>query len=186
MGRNIEEMGLEELWELFPIILRPYDSRWKKWAEDEIDILKGLTGDLASNIYHIGSTAIEGIWAKPTVDLLVETAEFENLDVISNKLKEAGYLLMNKSAERICMVKGYTPEGFAEKVFHIHIRREGDNDELYFRDYLRNNPDVAKEYEKLKLISGERFKHNRDAYTDSKSDFIKHYTSLAKKKYLKK
>jgi GrpB-like predicted nucleotidyltransferase (UPF0157 family) len=76
--------------------------------------------------------------------------------------------------------KGYTPEGFAERVFHLHVRPTGDSDELYFRDYLRAHSDIAREYERLKLALKEKFEHNRDAYTTAKSDFIKEYTQIAR------
>ena len=48
----------------------------------------------------------------------------------------------------------HTKQGFADKVFHLHIRIVGDNDEIYFRDYLIENGDIAKRYEKLKLNFG--------------------------------
>ena len=48
-------------------------------------------------------------------------------------------------------IKGYTDAGFAEKVFRLHLRYTDDNDELYFKDYLNDFHDVAKDYEKLKL-----------------------------------
>ena len=76
--------------------------------------------------------------------------------------------------------KGYTENGFAEKVFHLHLRYIGDNDEIYFRDYLITHPDIAKEYETLKLKLWKRFEHNRDGYTESKSEFITKYKMLAK------
>ena len=53
--------------------------------------------------------------------------------------------------KRISFNSGYTKAGFADKVFHIHLRYIGDNEELYFRDYLREHPQIAKEYETLKL-----------------------------------
>jgi len=56
----------------------------------------------------------------------------------------------------------------------------GDNDEIYFRDYLISHPDIAKEYETLKLGLWKKFEHNRDAYTQAKTDFITKYTMLAK------
>ena len=71
----------------------------------------------------------------------------------------------------------------------IHIQMcirdsyEGDHDELYFRDYLQEHPAVAKNYEQLKLSLWKQYEHNRDAYTDSKTDFIKKYTKEAKKLY---
>ena len=87
---------------------------------------------------------------------------------------------MSTNKSRISLNKGYTENGFAEKVFHFHIRLYGDTDEIYFRDYLNTHPDIAKEYEKLKLRLWKEYEHNRDAYTDEKTDFVKRYTSLAK------
>ena len=69
MGKDLSEMTLEELWELFPIFLVANDDRWKD-SFNEIE--KTLTGLLADQsvvrISHIGSTAIQGIWAKNIVD----------------------------------------------------------------------------------------------------------------------
>ena len=55
-----------------------------------------------------------------------------------------------------------------------------DNDELYFLDYLNAHPEVAKEYEKLKLSLWKQYEHNRDGYTESKTAFVKEYTQKAK------
>ena len=88
---------------------------------------------------------------------------------------------MSEGENRLSFNKGYTKDGFAEKVFHLHLRYQGDNDELYFRDYLREHPEVAKDYERLKLGLWEKYEYNRDAYTDAKSDFIRKYTQKAKK-----
>ena len=90
---------------------------------------------------------------------------------------------MSRDKDRMVYNKGYTMNGFAEKVFHLHIRLRGDNDELYFRDYLIENQDVAKEYEKMKLLLWKKFEYNRDAYTENKTDFVKKYTLKAKNIY---
>lgn len=82
--------------------------------------------------------------------------------------------------------KGYTPEGFAEKVYHIHVRYAGDWNELYFRDFLEKYPNTANEYGELKLSLCENFKHNRDGYTAAKSDFIMKYSLIAKKEFQNK
>ena len=66
------------------------------------------------------------------------------------------------------------------------MRQIGDNDELFFRDYLINNPLIAKEYSKLKLNLASEYKYNRDAYTNSKTEFIQKYTEIAKFEYTKK
>ncbi|HEL1145044.1 TPA: GrpB family protein, partial [Streptococcus equi subsp. zooepidemicus] len=87
---------------------------------------------------------------------------------------------------RIILNKGYTEHGFAEKVFHLHIRIVGDNDELYFRDYLNEHKEIGKEYEILKLSLWKEFEHDRDGYTEAKTDFIRKYTNLAKSLYGKR
>ena len=58
---------------------------------------------------------------------------------------------MSSSERRMSFNKGYTPEGYAERVFHIHVHAVGDNDEILFRDYLRDHPAVAREYEALNV-----------------------------------
>lgn len=105
------------------------------------------------------------------------------MEKIKDILVHNGYISMNQSEGRISFNKGYTENGFAEKVFHLHLRYEGDNNELYFRDYLMEHLDVAKEYEKLKLDLWKEYEHNRDGYTNAKIEFISKYTKEAKKMY---
>lgn len=84
---------------------------------------------------------------------------------------------------RISLNKGYTNKGYAREVFHIHIRKYKDCDELYFRDYLNENLKIAKEYEKLKLDLYEKYRPNRDLYTKGKTDFVVRIVQVAKQKY---
>ncbi len=178
--KRLEDMTLEELWQLFPIILTEPNPKWSDWAAQEISSLQITLGDLISCINHIGSTAIKGIWAKPIIDILLETDRTANFHTIKSLLVRAGYICMNENETRLDFNKGYTPNGFDDKVFHIHVRLRGDNDEVYFRDYLITHSDVAKDYEKLKLSLWKSFEHNRDGYTNAKSDFITHCTAIAK------
>lgn len=90
---------------------------------------------------------------------------------------------MNQQDTRATFNKGYTEQGYADKVFHIHLRRNKDIDELYFRDYLIDYPLVAKSYETLKLSLWEKYTFNRDGYTEAKTDFIKEVTQKAKDLY---
>ena len=184
MSPSLEEMSLEELWQLFPIFLREHQDEWKDWYEEErLRLLIFLPAKQLVRISHIGSTSVETIWAKPIVDILLEIPKETDMVVMRDLLLQNGYLLMSESQGRMSFNKGYTPSGFAERVFHLHLRYEGDHDELYFRDYLQENPAVAKDYEQLKLSLWKQYEHNRDAYTDSKTDFIKKYTKEAKRLY---
>ena len=184
MSPSLEEMSLEELWQLFPIFLREHQDEWKDWYEEErLRLLSFLPEHQMVRISHIGSTSLETIWAKSIVDILLEIPKEADMAVMRDLLLQNGYLLMSESQGRMSFNKGYTQSGFAERVFHLHLRYEGDHDELYFRDYLQEHPAVAKDYEKLKLSLWKQYEHNRDAYTEAKTDFIKNYTEEAKRLY---
>lgn len=182
MGKKLSEMSLEELWQLFPIFLTEHQACWKDWYLEEENLLMPLLPHKAK-INHIGSTAIHTIWAKPIIDILVEVPLKCDLLHIKELLVYTGYICMSQSPGRISFNKGYTENGFAEKVFHLHLRYFGDNDELYFRDYLNEYPPIASQYEDIKLKLWKEFEHNRDAYTSAKADFVKSYTDIAKSVY---
>lgn len=178
MEKAIKDMSLDELWKLFPIVLKEHNPQWQKWADDEIASLSSLLAAYCPVIHHIGSTAIPVIYAKPIVDILVELPKSVNRETVKNTMEDNGYICMSESDRRLSFNKGYTPRGYAEKVFHIHINQLGDNDEVFFRDYLNANPEIAKEYETLKIKLLSLYKNDRDAYTEAKSEFVKHINSL--------
>lgn len=182
MGKKLSEMSLEELWQLFPIFLTEHRDCWKSWYADEKSGLEKIIPQ-AVRIEHIGSTAVSSIWAKPIIDILVEVPEGCDWEGIKDLLMQNGYICMSRSAGRSSFNKGYTEKGFSEKVFHLHLRYAGDNDELYFRDYLMEYPAVARKYEKMKLKLWKQFEHDRDGYTRAKTEFIQAYTDEAKLKY---
>lgn len=177
--KKLSEMTLEELWELFPIFLTEHKDCWSEWYQEEKEyILKLIPCNVG--IHHIGSTAIKGIWAKPIIDILIETADETELSSVVSALLSNGYLLMSKDPARASLNKGYTENGFVERVFHIHVRLYGDNDEVYFRDYLNDHADIAKEYGSLKLELWKRYEHDRDGYTNAKTEFVRKNTDIAK------
>ena len=171
--KPICEMTLDELWRLFPIILTPHKPQWKEWAKDEIISLSVILSEHTHIINHIGSTAINDIQAKPIIDILVEITPDADWQRVKTKMETAGYICMSSTGNRMSFNKGYTPDGYAEKVFHIHVHTIGDNDEIIFRDYLNSHPAIAKDYETLKLSLLAQYRNDREGYTEAKSDFIK-------------
>lgn len=172
-------MSLEELWQLFPVLLTKHQECWKEWYLEEEKLLKKALPQ-AERISHIGSTAVDMIWAKPIIDILAEISTKKDLQDHIDAVFKSGYICMAQSENRLSFNKGYTEDGFAERVFHLHLRYVGDNDELYFRDYLIKHAAAAKEYESLKLRAWKEYEHNRDGYTNAKAKLVKQYTEEAK------
>ena len=179
--RPLEELSYAELMELFPIALVPHRDEWREqYARERERLLAQLPEDAVFRLSHVGSTAIDGIWAKPTVDMLLEAtgaAAFERLDAA---IPACGYIRMRSEEGRVSFNRGYTPKGFAQEVFHLHLRLPGDADEVFFRDYLALRPDLAAEYERLKLALCKPYERDRDGYTAAKGDFVRRVTAEAR------
>lgn len=182
--KKLESLSLEALWKLFPIVLTPHQPLWKAQFKREKTYLEGVL-DLSKIrwIEHIGSTAIESIYAKAIVDILLEVEKDVPLQSFLDDLKQAGYRVMSNQKERLSLNKGYTENGYAEEVFHLHMRHFSDHDELYFRDYLIDFPEDAKVYEALKHTLAKKHKHHRDHYTNEKTDYVHEITQKAKLYY---
>ncbi len=184
--KPLSELSLEELWRLFPIVLKEHNQQYKAWYEAEkAGILNAVGAENVLRISHFGSTAVEGLIAKPTVDILLEIDGRCDTARLTGDLEAAGWILMRREASPFALVfnKGYTPAGFAERVFHLHARYYGDWDELYFRDYLTAHPEIASEYGALKLRLLKEYEHDRDGYTSTKSEFIARHTREARAEF---
>ncbi len=184
--KTLDNLTLDELWELFPIKVKPHNSDYKVWYEEESKrIMKTLTNKVF-RINHIGSTAIKGLIAKPTVDILLEVYEGVSFEEITKKLATIGYIVTSKQTKpfyRFVLNKGYTKYGYEDRVFHLHLRYPSNWNELYFRDYLLENQSTCDDYGVLKEALALEYKHHRDNYTNAKSDFIDEVTLKAKKVY---
>lgn len=175
--KPLSEMTNEELWQLFPIILT--ESRNEEWAnsfrreKQLIQAALGLSHIIA--VHHIGSTAIKGIIAKPTIDILLEITADTDIPQLMEIMESIGYGYNDRPdapPPHLTFIKGYTPQGFKGQAVHTHIRYEGDWPEPHFRDYLNAHPELAGEYAQLKLELKKQFAHHRDGYTHAKSAFI--------------
>lgn len=182
---KLNDLTTEELGKLFPIIIKEYDPRWKDMFLKEKDTLRKIIGiDNIISLEHIGSTAVPGLHAKPTIDILIEIRDQADKELIISKLKSTGYHFIPKPENpppHMMFVKGYSETGFSGQAFHVHVRYKGDWDEPRFRDYLINHPETVREYGKLKLKLAALHANDREKYTEAKTDFIKKINVIARK-----
>ncbi|MDL2287035.1 GrpB family protein [Eubacteriales bacterium OttesenSCG-928-G02] len=173
---------------MYPIILSEYNLAWPEWFAEEKATLERLIGtENIARISHYGSTSVPGLMAKPTVDILLEINESTDTNKLISALSSPDYIIssqevltMTNHPPHMMFLKGYLSDGFADKVYHIHVRYPGDWDELYFRDYLISHPETADEYADLKRRLFKDYEHDRDGYTNAKGKFIKEITKKAR------
>ena len=183
--KSLHEMTPEELGRLFPICICEPDPAWLELFRHERDrISKACSKVHLVSLEHIGSTAIPGLKAKPTIDILMQIRENLDIKYVMDAFHSLDYHVLHKPENpppHMMFVKGYTPEGFLGQAFHVHVRYPGDWNEIRFRDYLRIHNTIAKDYEALKIRLAKEYHFDREGYTEAKSDFIEKINTLARK-----
>ncbi len=185
--RSLDELSDAERGQLFPISLVDYRSEWSQQFEQErLRLESALGSSIARRIEHFGSTAVPGLRSKDIVDILIEIPPLtpELKQHICTIMKEHSYHFIWRSDDDIpymMFVKGYTPSGFETEVLHVHMADAQHSlwQRLYFRDYLREHPTTAQDYQELKDSLAAIHTFDRDAYTRAKSEFIQRVTAQA-------
>jgi GrpB-like predicted nucleotidyltransferase (UPF0157 family) len=161
-----------------------FDSGWPAAFEAEAVRLRAALGKLALRIEHHGSTSISGLAAKPIIDIQVSVAALQPLQAYGSRLATLGYVHV-PSADDSFSPFFHRPAQWPHS-HHVHVVERGGLEErrtLAFRDYLRDNPGVAREYERLKrqlaALNGGSNAESRENYAQAKSGFIERIVALA-------
>jgi GrpB-like predicted nucleotidyltransferase (UPF0157 family) len=173
-----QELFWYEIYKNDSIELVPYDSQWPKMAEVEIKKLREiLPANHIIDIQHVGSTAIPGMLAKPIIDIqiTVESLTFvKQTAIYLLKVHDYVFWAEDPDPEKMFFVKGMPPFG-EKRTHHVHIieptSKRGQT-RIIFRDYLIAHPEVARDYEQLKIKLANEYTFDREQYTDAKTQFI--------------
>lgn len=165
-----------------PIYIVEYDPVWPVIFQRMQRIIGSHLGELALAIEHVGSTSVPGLAAKPIIDIDIVIESREMLPQVAERLLELGYV--HNGDGGIPGREAFDREGVdvprdgettAWLTHHLYVCAK-DNDELArhlaFRDYLRKHPDEAKAYQELKQELAVRYRNDRVAYSESKTDFV--------------
>ncbi len=148
----------------------PYDRAWPAGFAREREALTAALGGADLSFEHVGSTAVPGMLAKPTLDIMIGAGEDAgDREIAAVTSLGYGYLGEHSVPGRQFFRKGLPP------THHVHWTKRGSpfwRDQLLFRDFLRSHPAECTEYETLKLDLAERFRHDRKSYTASKGELI--------------
>ena len=164
-----------------PVIIVDYDSEWPSLYMKEKRRLTKALGSQTREIEHIGSTAVPGFAAKPIVDLMVAVDDAAQAERLQGALAELGY-------DDVSKIEG-NPQWFyclgrtTPRIgYHLHLVQSGSphwNRHILFRDHLRRDPETAREYQTLKRGLAEKYRTEREKYTEAKTDFIQETTARA-------
>lgn len=158
----------------------PYNSNWKDEYIKELEKLKNIFKDEIIEIHHIGSTSIPGIYAKPTIDIIIGVKDIDKIDSYNEGMRKLGY---EAKGENGIKDRRFFIKGRYKRTHHVHIFQVGDPEikkHLNFRDYMIAHPEDAKEYEDLKKGLAKKFRYNNEAYCNGKDSFIKYIDKKAK------
>ena len=126
----------------------PHDLAWRREFNVEARQITECLGDVVTRLHHIGSTAIPGLPAKPTIDILMEVVDLESVDAATPSLKTLGYEAMGEYGipRRRYFRKN---DASGKRTHHVHAFELGSDEvrrHLAFRDYLIAHPSAAHAY----------------------------------------
>lgn len=153
--------------------LEVHNPEWGGLYAKEEELIRNTIGDLIKDIQHIGSTAVPDLHAKPIIDIVIAVADFSVEQDCLGSLVSLGYEYFE---DRETIGDHFFAKGPDEnRAYYIHMVQSGGQkwkEYLFFRNLLRQNLEIRREYDTLKLDLSKTHADDRKSYTDSKGIFV--------------
>ena len=161
-----------------------YDPEWPLKYERERKAIAEILDGNGISIYHIGSTSVPGLAAKPIIDMMAVVRSLEKVDDARGKFSELGYECLGEFG---IAGRRYFRKGGDERTHQIHIFQADDwnniGRHLAFRDYMRTHEKERAEYAKIKTALAQRFPYDIDGYCNGKDAFVREMEKRALLEY---
>lgn len=157
----------------------PYNEKWPLMYMAEEAKLKHILGGNIVAIYHIGSTSVPSVKAKPIIDIMPVVKDINLVDRFNEEMREFDYEPMGEFG---MIGRRYFHKGKKTRTHHVHIFQDGSPDierHLAFRDYLREHSDVSDRYGALKEKLAKQFPNDMDSYINGKDALVKEIEAQA-------
>lgn len=132
------------------ITVTDYNPAWPDLFEEEAKQIRKILGNNCRALYHIGSTAVSGLAAKPIIDMMPVVQNISEVDKLKERFERIGYEYMGEFG---ISGRRFLRKGGDERTHHIHIFEENNTAEIYrhlaFRNYLRRHKDICNAYSAL-------------------------------------
>lgn len=162
------------------IIVTDYNPLWAKKYEEESLLIKGILSDNCIAIYHIGSTSVPGLAAKPIIDIMVIVRSHKKVDDLADEFIKIGYDYLGEYG---IAARRFLRKGGNEPTHHIHIFQAEDwnniGRHLAFCDYMRTHEKDRDEYARIKIALAQKYPYNIEGYCDGKENFVREIEKIA-------
>jgi GrpB-like predicted nucleotidyltransferase (UPF0157 family) len=164
-------------WATETVEISEWDETWQQRATELIsDVERLLDPWLDGRAEHVGSTAVPGLAAKPVIDLMAPVRSLAEGEQADGVLAEVGWSLVPPELDRRPWRRMYVLAEDGRRVAHLHLV-EADHprwqETLGFREELRQRPELAARYERVKRLAARAHEGDREAYTDAKANFVR-------------
>ena len=158
--------------ELGSVSIAPPDISWSEHFSCERERLRPFLGPIADELQHYGSTAIAGLSAKPIIDMMAPVVSLDQADALAPCLATAGY----RKIDAGFIKRRFFRRIAADLAYHLHLVVSPTwplKNELLFRDWLIQHPEVARAYEALKVKLAAKYGDDMPRYTAEKTSFLR-------------
>ncbi|MBE6551290.1 MAG: GrpB family protein [Ruminococcaceae bacterium] len=156
------------------VVVLPYDSAWRSAFERIKGEIEEAVGDLIIGIEHVGSTSVEGMSAKPCIDIDVIIKDHSVFAAVVEGLKEIGYIHEGDLGIKDREAFKYSDKEHLQ-MHHLYVCPKCSEElhrHITFRNFLRSNPEAVRKYSLIKEKAAELFPNDIDGYIQYKSPCI--------------
>lgn len=151
--------------------LEPHDPVWFERFERQRARLRRLAPDPLLAVFHVGSTAVPDLVAKPALDVLVVFPGYEGAAELAARLDGAEFEWKRDDPDWLLCSRG-VEHGYR---VHVHLRPrdvQAWRDQVVFREFLREDASARAEYERTKRRAAREHAGDEGAYTDAKAETV--------------
>ena len=156
------------------VIVLPYDAAWASAFENIKQELEAALGGLCLGIEHVGSTAVEGLSAKPCIDIDVVIRDYTVFDEAVRALADIGYI--HEGDLGIPDREAFCYSGKAHLLaHHLYVCPRNSRElrrHITFRDFLRSHPEAVRLYSQVKERAAQLYPEDIGGYMAYKSSCI--------------
>ena len=156
------------------VVVLPYDAKWKSDFEIIKQEIEKAIGHFIIGVEHVGSTSVEGLSAKPCIDIDVIIKDYSVFDEVVDQLEVIGYIHEGNLGIKDREAFKYLNKPHLQ-THHLYVCPQNSKElhrHITFRDFLKNTPEAAKKYGAVKEEAALLFPDDIEKYIAHKAPCI--------------